>query len=234
MNVARRDQLAVYHEDYIYVIGGWSTTSHITDVERFNMDEDTWETLPHLPVDCSATSAVVFDNKVLVYAEESVERRYLGYLMLFQPESRQWDVLLSEGISSSSSLRVLIPPLLVLHQQRCYRVAYVSGVASVQQIHLTTIDGKMEATLGRSQNVVEQKNVGKTGARFFCIDEARFANLRGYAYLMDTEGVTVDMFADLLRDLNVCSPCACFIEMSLDVHKLGEGNPMLHPIVHFS
>jgi hypothetical protein len=61
MHSARHDHAAVYHSQYLYVLGGYRYR-YLSECESYVFAESRWEKLPDLPVDCCAWSAVVMDN----------------------------------------------------------------------------------------------------------------------------------------------------------------------------
>ena len=177
MSVARGYSATVHHGDHIYVIGGcpWSKR-HVT-AEHYNLNTDQWETLPQLPKYCRPTlSAVVYNDRILVLGEESND---LSHLMLFHPETKQWEVLLSEKIPSR--IMLTLPPVLVVHEQHCYRVTFDKGTPSKQLIRVTTNNGVTEATVEPLiHNVPEQENLTKNNASYssiFCIDDSKYIRL---------------------------------------------------------
>jgi hypothetical protein len=63
MHTARCSHAAVYHSQYLYVLGGWDDSS-LSECERFVCAESRWEVLPALPVAYQAMSAVELDNSL--------------------------------------------------------------------------------------------------------------------------------------------------------------------------
>jgi hypothetical protein len=63
MHSARRDHVAVYHSQYLYVLGGWSGRS-FSECERYVCAESQWEVLPALPVAVCFFSAVELDSSL--------------------------------------------------------------------------------------------------------------------------------------------------------------------------
>jgi hypothetical protein len=64
MLTARQCHTAVYHSQYVYVLGGYNQTNVdcLSECERYVCTEGQWEELPALPVAGYAMSAVVLDN----------------------------------------------------------------------------------------------------------------------------------------------------------------------------
>jgi hypothetical protein len=64
MHTARSDHAAVYHSQYVYVLGGCWELIELRECERFVLAESRWEALPGLPVACYWMSAVVVKNSL--------------------------------------------------------------------------------------------------------------------------------------------------------------------------
>jgi hypothetical protein len=60
MHTPRFHHAAVYHSQYLYVLGGYN----LSKCERYSCTENRWEVLPALPVAGCEISAVVLDNSV--------------------------------------------------------------------------------------------------------------------------------------------------------------------------
>jgi hypothetical protein len=84
MHTARADHAAVYHSQYLYVLGG----QEVSKCERFLCAERRWEVLPDLPVACTAMSAVELDNSVYVLGGYS--RGYLDTVLKLSLDSLTW------------------------------------------------------------------------------------------------------------------------------------------------
>jgi hypothetical protein len=63
MHTPRHYHAAVYHSQYLYVLGGFDDTC-LSECERYSCAESQWEVLPALPVACSAMSAVEWENSL--------------------------------------------------------------------------------------------------------------------------------------------------------------------------
>jgi hypothetical protein len=63
MHTPRKNHLAVYHSQYLYVLGGYSVRN-LRECERYVCAESRWEVLPALPVACWGMSAVELDNSL--------------------------------------------------------------------------------------------------------------------------------------------------------------------------
>jgi hypothetical protein len=64
MHTARQNHAAVYHSQYVYVLGGFFDEGFLRECERYVCVESRWEVLPVLSVACCAMSAVVLDNSL--------------------------------------------------------------------------------------------------------------------------------------------------------------------------
>jgi hypothetical protein len=63
MYTGRVSHAAVYHSQYLYVLGGYSGGC-LRECERYSCEENRWEVLPALPVAGFAMSAVEVENSV--------------------------------------------------------------------------------------------------------------------------------------------------------------------------
>jgi hypothetical protein len=63
MHTGRRDHTAVYHSQYLYIMGGYNRRC-LTECERYLCAESRWEVLPALPVAGYAMSAVEIENSL--------------------------------------------------------------------------------------------------------------------------------------------------------------------------
>jgi hypothetical protein len=55
---------AVYHTPHLYILGGWSDNTELSECERYACAENQWEALPPLPRACNSTSGVVVENSL--------------------------------------------------------------------------------------------------------------------------------------------------------------------------
>jgi hypothetical protein len=63
MHTGRRDHAAVYHSQYLYVLGGFNDR-RLSECERYSCGDSLWEVLPALPVAGSHMRAVEVENSV--------------------------------------------------------------------------------------------------------------------------------------------------------------------------
>jgi hypothetical protein len=64
MFTARRAHAAVYYAQYLYVLGGYTGSTYLSECERFVCAESRWEALPPLPTACCSMSGVVMDGSL--------------------------------------------------------------------------------------------------------------------------------------------------------------------------
>jgi hypothetical protein len=64
MHTARHAHCAVYHSQYVYVLGGYNHRWYLRNCERYSCAESRWEVLPSLPVAGASMSAVEVENSV--------------------------------------------------------------------------------------------------------------------------------------------------------------------------
>jgi hypothetical protein len=64
MHTARCEHAAVYHSQYLYVLGGYSNYSVLSKCERYSCAQSCWEVLPALPEAGYCMSAVEMDNSL--------------------------------------------------------------------------------------------------------------------------------------------------------------------------
>jgi hypothetical protein len=91
MLTARLWHAAVYHSQYLYVLGGYSDRQ-LRECERYVCAESRWEVLPALPVAGYAMSAVVLDDSLYALGG----RVYGGDLDTVQKlslDSRTWELM---------------------------------------------------------------------------------------------------------------------------------------------
>lgn len=77
---------AVVHEGYIYVVGGYNNKAAMNVFERFNIADNTWESLPSLPQAISANSIAVIGNKLFSFGDYE----YLDLTLVYDFDTQQW------------------------------------------------------------------------------------------------------------------------------------------------
>jgi hypothetical protein len=87
MHSARYDHAAVYHSQFLYVLGGYL----LSECERYVCAESRWEVLPSLPVACCAMSVVVLDNSL--YTLGGFNGRSLSIVQRLSLDSLTWELM---------------------------------------------------------------------------------------------------------------------------------------------
>ena len=77
---------AVVYQDHIYVIGGFDAQNPMSVFERYDINNNTWETLPSLPVPTSANSSAVVGNKLFSFGDY----QQLDRTLVYDFETQQW------------------------------------------------------------------------------------------------------------------------------------------------
>jgi hypothetical protein len=87
MQSARADHAALYHSQYVYVMGG----SNTSECERFVCEESRWEELPALPVGGEFMNLVELENSI--YALGGKDNQALDTVQQLSLDSLTWEVL---------------------------------------------------------------------------------------------------------------------------------------------
>jgi hypothetical protein len=82
---------AVYHTPQLYIIGGWSGSSALSECERYECAENRCESLPPLPTACSSTSGVVVENSLYVLGGHDASD--LDLVQKLSLESLTWELM---------------------------------------------------------------------------------------------------------------------------------------------
>jgi hypothetical protein len=90
MHTARCGHAAVYHSQYLYVLGGYQR-KYLSECERYVCEESRWEELPVLPLVCCAMSLVVLDNSL--YALGGFDGRDLDTVQKLSLDSLTWELM---------------------------------------------------------------------------------------------------------------------------------------------
>jgi hypothetical protein len=88
MHTARCDHAAVYHSQYLYVLGGYN----LSECERYVCTEKRWEVLSDLPVGGGAMSAVVMDNSLYAHGGSTYPSD-LDTVQKFSLDSLTWELM---------------------------------------------------------------------------------------------------------------------------------------------
>jgi hypothetical protein len=81
MLTARRNHAAVYHSQYLYVLGGEDDWD-LSESERYVCEESRWEVLPPQPLACWGMSAVELENSLYAlggYDRDTVQKLSLHW-----------------------------------------------------------------------------------------------------------------------------------------------------------
>jgi hypothetical protein len=76
MHTARQNHAALYHSQYLYVLGGNDGRMYLRECERYVCAESRWEELPSVPVACKDMSAVELDNSLYALGGEANYRKF--------------------------------------------------------------------------------------------------------------------------------------------------------------
>jgi hypothetical protein len=93
MHTGRRNHAAVYHYQYVYVLGGCSVW-YLSECERYSCAESRWEELPALPVAGEGMSAVEGENSLYALGGLALTgRRYLDTVQMLSLDSLTWKLM---------------------------------------------------------------------------------------------------------------------------------------------
>jgi hypothetical protein len=92
MHTARYHHAAVYHSQYVYVLGGFNHSEYLRECERYVCAESRWELLAALPVGGGGMSAVELHNSL--YALGGLgDRDYLDTVQQLSLDSLTWQLM---------------------------------------------------------------------------------------------------------------------------------------------
>jgi hypothetical protein len=91
MHTARYDHAAVYHSQYLYVLGGLNSSRLLRECERYSCAESRWEVLPPLPVTGFAMNSVEVENSV--YALGGRADRRLDTVQKLSLDNLTWELM---------------------------------------------------------------------------------------------------------------------------------------------
>jgi hypothetical protein len=86
MHTARYGHAAVYHSQYVYVLG-------FSKCERYSCAESRWEVLPALPLACYHMSGVEVENSVYALGGYSYRGEYLDSIQKLSLDSLTWELM---------------------------------------------------------------------------------------------------------------------------------------------
>jgi hypothetical protein len=88
---SRRNHAAVYHTQHLYLLGGYTNYSCLSECERYVCAEQRWEALPPLPRACHSTSGVVVENSL--YALGGYDGSTCDLVQKLSLESLTWELM---------------------------------------------------------------------------------------------------------------------------------------------
>jgi len=92
MSTARSGQMAVYHENRIYVLGGRTATGQVlSTVEQYNPDTNTWESFASLRKGRENGAAVVFKGQLMVIGGNTDENEATHDVEVFNAGENRWE-----------------------------------------------------------------------------------------------------------------------------------------------
>jgi hypothetical protein len=91
MHSGRESHAAVYHSQYLYVLGGYNGRC-LSECERYSCAESQWEVLPPLPVAGSFMSAVEVENSLYALGGNNDER-VLNTVQKLKLDSLTWELM---------------------------------------------------------------------------------------------------------------------------------------------
>jgi hypothetical protein len=92
MRTGRCCHAALYHSQYVYVLGGYTGSQFLSECERFVCAESRWEVLPALPVAGGGMSAVELENSLYALGgqNENIDTDTVQKLSL---DSLTWELM---------------------------------------------------------------------------------------------------------------------------------------------
>jgi hypothetical protein len=93
MHTAKADHAAVYHSQYVYVLGGEDDYEvYLKKCERYSCAESRWEVLAALPVACRSMSAVELHNSLYALGGYG-NRGFIDSVQKFDLDSLTWQLM---------------------------------------------------------------------------------------------------------------------------------------------
>ena len=214
----------LYHNGFIYVLGGAHYRDNLNDVERFFIAEQKWERLAALPSPFYFGPGIVYQDRILVYgAADEVTEGYNHKLVEYNSDSDTWETLLAEEFKcyyDDDISEWTFCPVLYQHNGQFYRVLYtpkenfnplkrqlhqVMGMRiwnhnlltkpKVNKLIFETTDRGITASIGEE---ICQDFITENALGAFRINEEVFVNINGFVHKTD---VTVG--ADQETDVNL-------------------------------
>ncbi|XP_072030512.1 kelch-like protein 32 [Amphiura filiformis] len=185
---ARRNFPLLYLDGFIYAIGGMDVrkSQSLIHVERYNVAENTWETVETLPEECHSLSAVEFKGKILVCGTRN--HRYTHKLMIYHVETNAWQCV-DLGPHFSMTPRQNKVSVLFVYNHQCYRILYnyvdredgFTGVPTVNELDIVSQDNDIIVTMGEK---VKQDLIRRDEGEF-CIGDEVFMIQKGFVMKTD-------------------------------------------------
>ncbi len=92
MSTARSGQMAIYHEDRIYVLGGRNASGQVLNtVERYNPATNTWESFPSLRKGRENAAVVVYNSQLMVIGGHTDENETTHDVEVFNAGENRWE-----------------------------------------------------------------------------------------------------------------------------------------------
>jgi hypothetical protein len=92
MHTYRSHHAAVYHSQYLYVLGGYNHGRYLSECERYSCAQSHWEVLPTLLVAGMGMSAVEVENSLYALGGND-EEKYLHTVQKLSLDSLTWELM---------------------------------------------------------------------------------------------------------------------------------------------
>lgn len=102
MSVPRIGFASVINEDDIYIIGGKSDNETMGLTERYQIDSDSWETLPDKPTAVTDIDAVILRGAIYVPGGKLIDGSVTDVLEVFNLGENKWEVQASIPVKVSN------------------------------------------------------------------------------------------------------------------------------------
>ncbi len=182
----------VYMDGFIYTVGGKSW-ANCSDVERFNIANESWESLAPIPYENGADcqSAVAVDGKILVlvvYRENIMLASPRHHIYAYDPEMDSWQTAYSKQQTVTEN--AMPGRVLFVYGGVLYRVMYIAPddgndwaqLPVVNVMNLRISRNTVRVTEGDSvtQDLIPVNTIGA-----FCIHNEVFMNVNGFVAKTD-------------------------------------------------